>query len=142
MRPVALGLASICRMCGVNLNVTSGHRVVDLRKMREMVESRANELFGGEEEDLDQDESRPALPVADFDFLIYSLRLQAELNLGLLPFAEQQKPDFELAGHNIDLLVILQEKTKGNLSPEEKRALDNAVTELRYQFVQAKNKAE
>lgn len=87
-------------------------------------------------------ESRPALPPADFDFLVYSLRLQAELNLGLLPFAEEKsEPDFELAKHNIDLLGMLQQKTKGNLSLDEQRALDNSVTELRFRFVQARENA-
>jgi hypothetical protein len=89
-------------------------------------------------------EPRPILPPADFDFLVYSLRLQAELNLGLLPMGamgeDQPPPDFELARHNIDLLVMLQSKTKGNLSVEEQRALDNSVTELRFRFVQAREK--
>jgi hypothetical protein len=91
---------------------------------------------------LEPDESRPELPPADFDFLVYSLRLQAELNLGLLPtggFGEEtQAPDFELARHNIDLLSMLQEKTKGNLTHDEQMALDNSVTELRFRFVQAR----
>jgi hypothetical protein len=82
--------------------------------------------------------ARPQLPPPDFEFLIYSLRLQAELNLGLLPFGEKRKPDFELGRHNIDLLAVLQEKTKGNLSIEEQRSLDNSVTELRFRFVQAR----
>lgn len=86
----------------------------------------------------DQPEDRPELPPPDFGFLVYSLRLQAELNLGLLPFAEKRKPDFELGRHNIDLLAMLQEKTKGNLSMEEQRSLDNSVTELRFRFVQAR----
>lgn len=90
-------------------------------------------------------ESRPALPPPDFDFLVYSLRLQAELNLGLLPFAEsgdeKTEPDLELARHNIDLLAMLQEKTKGNLSSGEQRALDNSVTELRFRFVQVEEEA-
>jgi hypothetical protein len=93
------------------------------------------------QEPLSAEESRPALPPPDFDFLIYSLRLQAEMNLGLLPFNENQAPDFELARHNIDLLAMLQEKTKGNLSIEEQRALDNSLTELRFRFVQAKEEA-
>lgn len=94
-------------------------------------------------EDSQDDEfgARPELPPADFDFLVYSLRLQAELNLGILPMGapgdENQEPDFELARHNIDLLGVLQEKTKGNLSVEEQHALDNSVTELRFRFVQA-----
>jgi hypothetical protein len=87
---------------------------------------------------LNDEDSRPALPAADFDFLIYSLRLQAELNLGLLPFGgDETKPDFELGRHNIDLLAMLQEKTKGNLTAGEQRDLDNSVAELRFRFVQA-----
>jgi len=86
----------------------------------------------------DDDEFRPELPPPDFDFLVYSLRLQAELNMGLLPFGEKRKPDFDLGRHNIDLLAMLQQKTKGNLSIEEQRSLDNSVTELRFRFVQAR----
>jgi hypothetical protein len=97
-----------------------------------------------EDLDFETEESRPELPPADFDFLVYSLRLQAELNLGLLPFGASGEdgggPDFELARHNIDLLSMLQEKTRGNLTDEEKKALDNSVTELRFHFVQAQDK--
>lgn len=89
-------------------------------------------------------ESRPELPPPTFDFLVYSLRLQAELSLGVLPFGqegeEKQGPDFAMARHHIDLLAVLQEKTKGNLSIEEQRALDNSITELRFRFVQAREK--
>ncbi len=92
-------------------------------------------------DDDDELESRPALPPADFDFLIYSLRLQAELNLGLLPLGEpgeeKTEPDFELARHNIDLLAMLQLKTKGNLTAGEQSVLDKSVTELRFRFAQA-----
>jgi hypothetical protein len=84
------------------------------------------------------DEVCPELPPPDFDFLVYSLRLQAELNMGLLPTDENHKPDFDLGRHNIDLLAMLQEKTKGNLSVEEQRSLDNSITELRFRFVHAK----
>ena len=91
-------------------------------------------------------ESRPGLPPADFDFLIYSLRLQAELNLGLLPMGDpgeaKQEPDFELARHNIDLLTVLQEKTKGNLTIDEQRALDNSVNELQFRFVQVQEQSK
>lgn len=88
----------------------------------------------------DDDEFRPELPPPDFDFLVYSLRLQAELNMGLLPFGEKRKPDFDLGRHNIDLLAMLQQKTKGNLTADEQRALDNSIVELRFRFVDAQNK--
>jgi hypothetical protein len=82
----------------------------------------------------------PELPPPDFDFLIYSLRLQAEMSLGLLPLGEVQEPDFDLARHHIDLLAMLQQKTKGNLTADEQRALDNSIVELRFRFVEAQNK--
>ncbi|HVW09249.1 MAG TPA: DUF1844 domain-containing protein [Bryobacteraceae bacterium] len=87
--------------------------------------------------DLEDEGGRPELPAADFDFLVYSLRLQAELNMGLLPSDEDEEPDLERGRHNIDLLAMLQEKTRGNLTPEEQRSLDSSVTELRFRFVEA-----
>ena len=54
---------------------------------------------------------------------------------------DMDNPDYELARHHIDLLAMLQEKTKGNLTLEEQRALDNSVTELRFRFVQAQGPA-
>ncbi len=108
--------------------------------------ARSCKLVCMSEELEDDDESRPELPPADFDFLIYSLRLQAELNLGLLPMGdpdeETQAPDFELARHYIDLLTVLQEKTKGNLTIDEQRALDNSVSELQFRFVQVQEQSK
>ena len=94
-------------------------------------------------DDNEEPETRPELPFADFGFLVYSLRIQAELNMGLLPLGsdEQGPPDFDLARHHIDLLAMLQEKTRGNLTLEEQRALDNSLTELRFRFVQTSEKA-
>jgi hypothetical protein len=42
-----------------------------------------------------------------------------------------------MARHSIDLLAMLQDKTRGNLAIEEQRLLENALTELRFRFVQA-----
>jgi hypothetical protein len=80
------------------------------------------------------------LPPATFEFLILSLKAQIEIHLGLLHFGkedERPEPDFRIARHNIDLLAMLQEKTRGNCSLEEQRLMDNALTELRFRFVQA-----
>ena len=78
------------------------------------------------------------LPPASFTFLVLSLRTQAEVHLGLLPYGEEEnaKPDLDLARHAIDMLGVLAEKTKGNLSLEERRLLENSLTELRFRFVQ------
>src|SRR5712692_4462214 len=79
-------------------------------------------------------------PPASLEFILLTLRTQAELQLGLLHFGpehERPKPDFDLARHSIDLLAVLQEKTKGNLTMEEKLLLENSLTELRFRYVQA-----
>jgi Domain of unknown function (DUF1844) len=80
------------------------------------------------------------IPPATLEFLLLSIRTQAELQLGLIHFGEEKdrpKPDFDLARHSIDLLGVLRDKTKGNLTLEEQRLLENSLTELRFRFVQA-----
>src|SRR5271167_997750 len=80
------------------------------------------------------------LPPATFEFLILSLKAQTEMHLGMYHFGEEKdrpEPDFRIARHSIDLLAMLQEKTRGNVSMEEQRLVENALTELRFRFVQA-----
>jgi hypothetical protein len=86
-----------------------------------------------------QQEARMPLPPASFAFIVLSLRAQAEMQLGLMRFDEQEQsePDLILARHTIDTMAVLQEKTKGNLTLEEQRLLENSLTELRFRFVQA-----
>ena len=83
------------------------------------------------------------IPPATFTFLIVSLRAQAEMQLGLMNFSEEEKaePDLPLARHTIDLMGVLLEKTKGNLALDEQRLLENSLTELRFRFVQISNEA-
>ena len=85
-------------------------------------------------------ETAPPLPPATFNFLVLSFKMQAEMQLGLLHFGEEKdrpEPDLHIARHTIDLLAMLQEKTRGNLSIDEQRLIENAVTELRFRYVQA-----
>jgi Domain of unknown function (DUF1844) len=78
-----------------------------------------------------------SLPPASFELLVFSLALQAQMELGLGEPGEGQVPDLDVARHTIDLLAILQQKTKGNLTLEEQRLLENTLTELRFRYVQA-----
>lgn len=85
------------------------------------------------------------LPPATFEFLTISLKTQAEIQLGLLHFGEESErpePDLRVARHTIDMLAMLQEKTRGNLSLEEQRLIENSITELRFRFVQALEEAK
>jgi hypothetical protein len=88
--------------------------------------------------DQEPEEYRAPLPPASFTWFVLSLRAQCEMQLGMIHFGEEEKPspDLEVARHTIDLMVILLEKTKGNLTLEEQRLLENSVTELRFRFVQ------
>ena len=79
------------------------------------------------------------LPPASFPFLVLSLKMQAEMQLGLLHFGdegEQTKPELRLARHTIDILAVLAEKTKGNLDLDEQRLIENTLTELRFRYIQ------
>jgi hypothetical protein len=68
------------------------------------------------------------LPPASLEFLIFSLRAEAEVQM--------MDRDAALARHSIDMLAILQEKTRGNLTRDEQLLLDSTLTELRLRFVQ------
>ena len=85
-----------------------------------------------------KEDARMPLPPASFNFIVLSLRAQAEMQLGLMHFDEEEKPepDLFMARHTIDLMAVLLEKTRGNLQLEEQRLLENSLTELRFRFVQ------
>jgi hypothetical protein len=79
------------------------------------------------------------LPPANFTFLVESILMQTQMQLGLLRFGEtdeENEPNLPLARHSIDVLGMLQEKTRGNLTTEEQRMIENGLTELRFRFVQ------
>jgi len=77
------------------------------------------------------------LPAPSFEFLLWSLRLQIESHLGLAPWGkEEPEVNLPLARHAIDLLAMLQEKTRNNLTLEEQRLLENTLTELRFRYIQ------
>jgi hypothetical protein len=77
-------------------------------------------------------------PPASFEMLVASLVMQAQVGLGMLAMPGQE-PEVNLAWakHAIDLLGILEEKTKNNLSLEESRLLGNSLTELRFRYLSA-----
>ena len=78
------------------------------------------------------------LPPATFSVLVSSLAAQAMMALGGYedPRTKKRMVDLDLAKHHVDTLAMLEEKTKGNLSEEEKKVLDSGLYETRMQFVQ------
>src|SRR5215210_1090783 len=80
------------------------------------------------------------IPPATFEFFVLSMKMQAEMSMGLIHFGDEKDrpaPDLRVARHSIDLLSMIAEKTKGNLSMDEQRLIENSLTELRFRFVQA-----
>ena len=76
------------------------------------------------------------LPHLDFSTFVLSIIGSAYVHLGDAPDAESGGRDLDLARQDIDLLGILQEKTKGNLTGDEERLLDQALDDLRLRFVE------
>jgi hypothetical protein len=78
------------------------------------------------------------LPAPNFAELVNLIVMQAMAGLGLLsgPAGERIPPNLEIAKHFIDLLQVLEDKTKNNLTPAEKSLLDQVLYEMRMSFVQ------
>ncbi len=73
----------------------------------------------------------------DFPSYVLSYYTQGLVLLGEVPnpFNNKKEEDVEGAHHMIDILAMLQEKTKGNLTVEEGQLLDNVLYELRMKFM-------
>jgi hypothetical protein len=80
---------------------------------------------------------RGPLPEGDFAALISMLVTQALFALGLLQVEGQEgkEPDLELAKYNIDMLETIEEKTKGNLTEQEAKILENTLSQVRMAYV-------
>ncbi|MBI1357061.1 MAG: DUF1844 domain-containing protein [Acidobacteria bacterium] len=92
------------------------------------------EAVGDPAEEPPQAQTAPPPPPASFELLVYSLIMQAEMSLGFA--GGPDRTDLPMARHAIDMLGVLQTKTKGNLELAEQRLLENSLTELRFRFVQ------
>jgi len=92
----------------------------------------------------DERKTRGPIPRGNFAALVSMLTTQALFALGLLEIKGQEKrePDLELARYNVDMLETLQEKTKGNLTQEEEKVLENTLNELHMGYVTVADKTK
>ena len=80
-------------------------------------------------------------PRVSFVAFLYSLASSAAVHFGDVPdpvTGETRAPNLEQAGHVIEVMAMLEQKTKGNLSSEERQFLDQVLYELRMRFVAVK----
>lgn len=74
----------------------------------------------------------------DFPELLNLIVMQAMVGLGMVggPGGKPYPPDLGLAKHFIDLLQVLEDKTKNNLTPDEQKMMDQTLYQLRMIYVQ------
>ena len=130
-----------------------GFKVSDRRSFSESGDARSGPAVAapsGEspapaDEPISQDGTRPGagsdrgLPPADFSTFILSLGSSALIHLGDLepPGEDAKRRDLPMAKHTIDLLTLLRQKTKSNLTPEEDKLLESLLYDLRLRYVEA-----
>ncbi|RPJ10429.1 MAG: DUF1844 domain-containing protein [Deltaproteobacteria bacterium] len=90
------------------------------------------------EEPLREDVKRePPLPEISFANFLLSLSTSALIQLGEIPdpLTKQAAIQLPLAKQTIDLIAMLQGKTKGNLTPEEEKLMEHILYDLRMRYV-------
>jgi hypothetical protein len=84
-------------------------------------------------------------PKIDLTTFLLSISSAAFMGLGMIPGAEdagapEGQVDLELARQNIDLLELMQEKTRGNRTAEEDRLVEQLLFETRMRFVEVQKR--
>jgi len=94
------------------------------------------------EEKREDDTQRIPLPEVNFNSLIFSLSSSALLNIGDIadPQTGEKRKDIPMAKYSIDIIAMLKDKTKGNLTDEEQKFLDTILADLRLRYVKAAKK--
>jgi hypothetical protein len=94
-----------------------------------------------EEEEFSEADLADARDPASFVSFVMSIASNAASALGMMehPVTHQREVDIELGKHWIDVLGMMQKKTAGNLTPQEKRMLEGLLSDLRMQYVSLVN---
>jgi hypothetical protein len=89
------------------------------------------------EAELSEEDLADAKDPASFVNFMMSIASNAASALGMMehPVTHQREVDIEVGKHWIDVLGMLQKKTRGNLNPQEKQMLEGLLADLRMQYV-------
>ena len=92
-----------------------------------------------EEEKKERGEPAAEFPEINFATFVFSLSSSVLIHLGLAPdpVTGEKKNELGLAKQTIDILGMLEEKTKGNLTNEEKQLMESILYDLRLRYVEA-----
>ena len=94
-----------------------------------------------DEEEFSEEDLADARDPASFVSFVMSIASNAASALGMMehPVTHQREVDVELGKHWIDILGMMQKKTDGNLTPQERRMLEGLLADLRMQYVSLVN---
>jgi hypothetical protein len=103
-----------------------------------------DEILGAPDGAQDEMDEQVQALSSGFSRFAASLHMACLYHLGLVPGpgGEKPQPNLELARENIDILEMLQEKTKGNLDVHEERVLRGVLSEVRMAFLDVANRGE
>ena len=116
-------------------------------KAKRSLRERIMDRLSGKEKDgeaaADADDASGPLPAIDFAGFILSFSTSALVHFGEIedPMTGQKRQNLAAAKQTIDILGMLGEKTRGNLTPEEERLLQAILYDLRLRFVTLSKKA-
>jgi hypothetical protein len=98
---------------------------------------------GGETLELPEDFGAPGNVDPGFETLVSYLGTTAMFQLGMMagPGGERIPADLANAHHTIDMLDVIERKTRGNLTPDEGRLLEDVLYELRIAFIEVEKRA-
>ena len=111
---------------------------VEPEEKAEQPEAEAREEEKAEPEVASEDIEQTPLPEINFSTFVFSLNTSALLHLGEVPdpATGKQQVDLLMAKQTIDLLAMLEEKTQGNLAPDEENLIKHILYDLRMRYVQ------
>jgi hypothetical protein len=97
---------------------------------------------GRDETTPSSDEKHEPLPAIDFSTFVLSLCSNALLHLGLMenPLTKKVERNLQMAKQTIDIVSMLKDKAKGNMTNEEENLIENLLTDLRLKYVDEANK--
>jgi len=81
------------------------------------------------------------MPPLEVNFMMFitSLSMQVMMSLGIYPnpITKKEEKNLDAAKYTIDTIAMIQEKTKGNLTSEESRLIDNILYDLRMKYIES-----
>ena len=119
---------------------TQTHSSTDEEAQSQPKTEKTRETEAPESLKTDASEEQPQFPKINFPTFVVSLNASALLHLGAIedPTSGQKTKNLPMAKQTIDILSMLEQKTAGNLTDEEKNLLKNILYDLRLMYVKEK----